>query len=134
MCSQQSVIVMDHGFQIPEIIHVLLLPQVIMKYMVDLKLIYDFTTGIPSARQNQDHALTLAVVSISVFIFSSFLFFNIGCACGWFGHKHKTKTNTNYSHAPPQYENVQPTPTPDNQHKTFELIENVAYSQVQSIN
>ena len=70
------------------------------------------------------------VSSIIVFILSSALFFFIGCVCGWVGHKYKQSAKTTISQPAPVYEDLQPTSVPENQERTFELKENVAYGPI----
>ena len=69
-------------------------------------------------------------------VISAVVFFLLGSICGWFGHKYKdtavqAKSDKNASSEPaPLYEDLQPTSTPRDQGKAFELKENVAYGPV----
>ena len=70
-------------------------------------------------------------------VITAAVFFVLGCSCGWFGHKYKdniqtrSEKNTN-SQPAPLYEDLQPAFTSQDQDKTFELKENVAYGPLRA--
>ena len=83
-----------------------------------------------------DQRSVIAAAVICSTVISAVVFFLLGGICGWFGHKYKdtavqAKSDKNASSEPaPLYEDLQPTSTPKDQGKAFELKENVAYGPV----
>ena len=88
-----------------------------------------------TVHDDQNSIIAAAVVSSTVT--TAVVFFLLGCAGDWLGHKYKGTTSTRVrsdnAEPAPLYEDLQPTSsTQEDQGKTFELRENVAYGPIRA--